>query len=211
MPDIEPVESGDRGVSGWTVFAVVVGAVVLLGVSAWFLIRNLTDDGSAATSDPVASPSTVTDATVPGPLTITGRFVIESDFDSATAVLFRPGGELVDGTLCEGSDGVVEPGTKLTVTDENGTLLGTGVLDTGVLALAPNADESTVPRGSSSQRKDYVYANSDCVLEFTIPLSKEAEFYTVAVGSLGGRTYSRSDTYSHVELASFGWVLDLVP
>ena len=41
MAEIEPVESHDTGVSGWTVLAVVVVILVLVAVPVWYLIDNL--------------------------------------------------------------------------------------------------------------------------------------------------------------------------
>lgn len=205
MPEIEPMESGDSGISGWTILAFVVVALGLLGVAAWLLIRDPTDAEVAAT------PSSTTSTSLPQPPTITGQFAIETSFVSSTALLFAPGVELAEGTACAGGDSGIEPGMRISVTDGDGTLVGTGDLGKGKLALSPNSNDYTVPSGSLEQRRSHVYAVADCVLEFTIPLSREAEFYTIAVGSLGGRTYNRSDTFSHLELARFGWFLDLVP
>jgi hypothetical protein len=201
MPDIEPVKSDGDGVSASTVIAGVVGilVLVLLGVAIWLLIRNPSDTEVAAT------PSTVTSTTLPPPPTITGEFAIETSFDTPTAVLFRPGGELVEGTPCAGiDDGAdVESGARMMVTDQNGTLVGTGALGGGVLALDPDIEDHTVPPGSATQRKNSVYAIADCVFEFSIPLSNEAAFYTVAVGDRSGLTYS------HLEMVNSGWSIEL--
>ena len=122
-----------------------------------------------------------------------------------------PGGKLTNGTPCAGIDSDIEPGVTMRVSDGNGTMLGTGLVGAGRLALVRNVDDYTVPVGSSSDRENYVYAVSNCVHEFSIPLSAESEAYTVTVGNLGGLGYSRSETYSHKELASFGWFLELAP
>ena len=50
MPDVEPLESDDSGLSGWVVAAVVVAVVALLSVPLWFLIEAVLDADPAPTS-----------------------------------------------------------------------------------------------------------------------------------------------------------------
>ena len=61
MADIEPAAPEDKGVSVWTVVAVVVGAVVLLGVPAWFLTQSVVGSETTTTVPEAA----VTSATLP--------------------------------------------------------------------------------------------------------------------------------------------------
>ncbi len=202
MPGTEPVKPGGSGISSRTAMVIFVGVLVLLSVSAWFLIRSLTDTEVAATPSTITSTtSTVTSTTLPSPPTMTGEWAIETSFDSATALLFVPGIELVEGKPCTAinDDGDTVSGTRITVSDVNGSLLGTGTVGSGVVALKPGIEDRTVPTGSSAQRKEFVYAIADCVFSFTALLVNEAEFYTIAVGSDDGVTYS------HLELASYGW------
>lgn len=51
MPDIQPVESEDTGVSAWVVVAVVVTAVALLSVPLWFLIQAALDADPTPAAD----------------------------------------------------------------------------------------------------------------------------------------------------------------
>jgi hypothetical protein len=204
MPGVEPVQSGGNGISGGAAMAIFVGVLVLVGVSAWFLIPGLTDTEVATTPSTLNSTmSTLNSTTLPPPPTITGEVAIETSFDSATAVLFGSGDELVGGKPCAAinNDGDIRSGARMTATDINGKLIGVGsVLGNGVLALKPGIEDRTVPTGSSAaERKEFVYANADCVFSFTIPLVHEAEFYTIAVGDGDGVTYS------HLEMVSFGW------
>ena len=113
--------------------------------------------------------------------------------------------ELVDGTPCEVVSDDIAPGLRLTVTDTNGELIGTGALRSGVLAVEPNIDDRTVPFGPPTEREEFVYARADCVYGFTIPLMTEADFYTFALGTRD------AVTYSHLELENLGWFLDLAP
>ncbi len=65
MEDIEPMEPEDKKVSVWAVVAVVVGAVVLLGVSGWLLTQSVV--GSEPTvPEATAASTTLQAATVPG-------------------------------------------------------------------------------------------------------------------------------------------------
>ncbi len=58
MTDIEPVESEDKGVSVWTMVAVVVGAVVLLGVPACFSTQSVVGSETTTTAPEAAATST---------------------------------------------------------------------------------------------------------------------------------------------------------
>ena len=58
MADIEPVESEDKGVSVWTMVAVVVGAVVLLGVPACFSTQSVVGSETTTTLREAAATST---------------------------------------------------------------------------------------------------------------------------------------------------------
>ncbi len=58
MADIEPVEPEDKGVSVWKVVAVVVGAVVLLGLPAWFLTQSVVGSETPTTVPAAAATST---------------------------------------------------------------------------------------------------------------------------------------------------------
>ena len=76
MADIEPVESEDKGVSVWTVVAGVVGAVVLLGVPAWFLTRSVVDSETTTTVPGATATSTtlrVTNTTEQPSTTVPGQ------------------------------------------------------------------------------------------------------------------------------------------
>ena len=65
MADIEPKEPDDKRVSVWAVVTVVVGTVVLLGVSGWLLTRSVV--GSEPTvPETIAASTTLPAATVPG-------------------------------------------------------------------------------------------------------------------------------------------------
>ncbi len=65
MADIEPMEPQDTRVSFWAVAAVVVGAVLLLGVSGWLLTQNVV--GSEPTvPEAAATSTTLPSTTVPG-------------------------------------------------------------------------------------------------------------------------------------------------
>jgi len=65
VADIEPMEPEDTRVSVWAVVAVVVGAVVLLGVSGWLLTRSVV--GSEPTvPEATAASTTLPSAPVPG-------------------------------------------------------------------------------------------------------------------------------------------------
>jgi uncharacterized membrane protein len=86
MPSVEPVQSGGSGISGGTAMAIVVGALVLVGVSAWFLIPGLTDTEVATTqSTLIATPSTLNSATLPPPPTVTGAVAIEKSYEIESA------------------------------------------------------------------------------------------------------------------------------
>ena len=76
MTDIEPVDSEDKKASVWTVVAVVVGAVALLGVPACLSTQSVvgsetttTVAGAATTSTtlPVTNPTEQPSTTVRGP------------------------------------------------------------------------------------------------------------------------------------------------
>jgi len=87
MPDIEPVESGDRGVSIWTVVAVVVGVLVLVSVPAWFLIQSLLDSETSSTESTGPTAPSVDSTVVP----VT---VGESDSDTWTLSVVMARGSL---------------------------------------------------------------------------------------------------------------------
>lgn len=49
MADVQPVESGDKGVSIWVVATVVVAALLLLSLPLWFLINNFVGSETTTT------------------------------------------------------------------------------------------------------------------------------------------------------------------
>jgi parallel beta-helix repeat protein len=51
MPDVEPLESDDTGLSGWVLAAVAIAAVALFSVPLWFLIQVVLD------ADPAPAPN----------------------------------------------------------------------------------------------------------------------------------------------------------
>jgi len=114
MPDVEPVGSGGSGISGGTAMAIVIGVLVLVGVSAWFLVSGLTDTEVAATPSTLDSttmpPTTaVTDAVGAPPPGLQGQFVgidVEKPVGSYWEVAFDPSGRWsgIDSAtnVCEG-------------------------------------------------------------------------------------------------------------
>ena len=67
MADIEPLEPEDKGVSVWKVVTVVVGAVVLLGLPAWFLTQSVVgSETPTSVPEAAATSTTLPVTTVPG-------------------------------------------------------------------------------------------------------------------------------------------------
>lgn len=104
----------------------------------------------------------------------------------AGSVTIKGSSILVVGTACSGGGGYadMDRGTTVTVKDQAGTIIATGLLDAGV------------------------YDNSNamwklCRFGFAVPAVPDAPFYSLEVGHRGALTYSRAD------LDALGWTVAL--
>lgn len=95
---------------------------------------------------------------------------------AGTMTLYESSGGL-NGAYCYGESGYddIEDGAEVRVTDEDGTLIGSGNLESGRMDAG------------------------DCVFKFEVPDVKDTSYYSVEVSHRGGLSFSKS------EMESNGW------
>ena len=164
VPTAAAAPSGSRGGSSrrtiGAIAVVGIGAVLLAGIGFIALGGSKSPGSSGAPSGGDTGLKTVTvNLSVPpgehGPM---GSSCDQSNF----------------GTLYMGV-----PGSKVSVTDEKGTLTGSAsVPSAGVISTRPNAD---------------ALFDVNCTFTFTVEVGSDARFYTFKVGTIDGPTFSNAD------------------
>lgn len=94
-----------------------------------------------------------------------------------------------DNPTCQGSDGFDDLAERanVVVRDGDGAVMGTGALSVGTPVTVSPDDQAT----------------HYCQFTFDVPLTGAADFYTVEIAGREG------PVYSHEEMESLGWVVEL--
>ena len=111
---------------------------------------------------------------------LTGTIVVNAA--TARSVTYRPPDAIFtnsDNPTCASKRDDIQAGTVITVRDENGTIIGTGDINTSKWINTKNVSAAGISGGGEPPSVGVV---GDCELGLTVPGLPSATFYTVQIG-----------------------------